>query len=234
MSTQPKPEFIEEELSENAVQDFLQENPDFFERHGALLGSLRLPHVAGGTVSLVERQVSVLRQKDLKLERKLKDLIEVAKANDTLATKIHHLALRMLAATNLSATLKCIEESLRAGFGADQSILVLFGDPETFKDYEVGRFFRPIKRDDESLQAFDTFLNGSGPRCGQVRDAQRDFLFGKETDEVGSTALIPLGKKSEVGFLAIGSVDANRFHPGMSIDFLTRLGELVAEALKRY
>ena len=79
MSTQTKPEFIEEELSENAVQDFLQENPDFFERHGALLGSLRLPHVAGGTVSLVERQVSVLRQKDLKLERKLKDLIDVAK-----------------------------------------------------------------------------------------------------------------------------------------------------------
>ena len=91
-----------------------------------------------------------------------------------------------------------------------------------------------IDRDDESLKAFDTFLKGSGPRCGQVRDSQRDFLFGKETDEVGSAALIPLGKKSEVGFLAIGSVDANRFHPGMSIDFLTRLGELVAEALKRY
>ena len=77
MSTQPKPDFIEEELSENAVHDFLQENPDFFERHGALLSSLRLPHVTGGTVSLVEHQVSVLRQKDLKLERKLKDLIEM-------------------------------------------------------------------------------------------------------------------------------------------------------------
>lgn len=234
MSTQPKPEFIEEEPSENAVHDFLQDNPDFFERHGALLGSLRLPHVAGGTVSLVERQVSVLRQKDLKLERKLKDLIEVAKANDTLATKIHQLALQLLAASDLSETLNCVEESLRAGFGADQSILVLFGDAEMFKDIDVGRFFLPIQRDDESLQAFDTFLNGSGPRCGQIRDTQRDFLFGQETDEVGSTALIPLGKKSQVGFLAIGSVDANRFHPGMSIDFLTRLGELVAGALKRY
>ena len=234
MSTQRKPEFIEEELSENAVHDFLQDNPDFFERHSALLGSLRLPHVAGGTVSLVERQVSVLRQKDLKLERKLKDLIEVARANDTLAAKIHRLALQLLSASDLNETLEFVEGSLRAGFDADQSILILFGDPEMFKDIEVGRFFLPIERDDESLQAFDTFLKGSGPRCGQVRDAQRDFLFGKETDEVGSAALIPLGKKSEVGFLAIGSVDANRFHPGMSIDFLTRLGELVAEALKRY
>ncbi len=234
MSTQRKTEFIEEEVSENAVHDFLEDNPDFFERHGALLSALRLPHVAGGTVSLVERQVSVLRQKDLKLERQLKDLLEVARANDSLATKIHLLALQMLAATSLSETLECVEESLRAGFGADQSILVLFGDPGMFNDIDVGRFFLPIERDDESLKAFDTFLNGSGPRCGQVRDAQRDFLFGKETDEVGSTAMIPLGEKSEIGFLAIGSIDANRFHPGMSIDFLTRLGELVAEALRRY
>ncbi len=66
------------------------------------------------------------------------------------------------------------------------------------------------------------------------RDSQRDFLFGLETDEVGSAALIPLGKKSEIGFLAIGSADSNRFHPGMSMDFLSRLGDLVAEALKRY
>jgi uncharacterized protein YigA (DUF484 family) len=234
MSTQRKPDFIEEELSENAVHDFLQDNPDFFERHGALLGSLRLPHVAGGTVSLVERQVSVLRQKDLKLERKLKDLIEVARANDALAGKIHKLALQLLAAANLSETLEYVEESLRAGFGADQSLLVLFGEPGNYEDIDVGRFFRPLTRDDESLQAFDTFLQGSGPRCGQIRDAQRDFLFGQETDELGSAALIPLGKKSEIGFLAIGSVDANRFHPGMSIDFLTRLGELVAGALKRF
>jgi uncharacterized protein YigA (DUF484 family) len=234
MSTQRKPEFIEEELSESAEHDFLQDNPDFFERHGTLLGSLRLPHVAGGTVSLVERQVSVLRQKDLKLERKLKDLIEVARANDTLAAKIHELALQLLAARNLSETLEYVEESLRAGFGADQSILVLFCDPGSYREIDVGRFFRPLERDDESLQAFDTFLQGSGPRCGQIRDAQRNFLFGKETDEIGSAALIPLGKKSEFGFLAIGSVDANRFHPGMSIDFLTRLGELVAGALKRY
>jgi uncharacterized protein YigA (DUF484 family) len=178
--------------------------------------------------------VSVLRQKDLKLERKLKDLIEVARANDALATKIHKLALQLFAAASLSETLEYIEESLRAGFGADQSILVLFGDPETYKDIDVGRFFLAVERNDESLQAFDTFLQGCGPRCGQIRNAQRNFLFGKETDELGSAALIPLGEKSEVGFLAVGSVDANRFHPGMSIDFLTRLGELVAEALKRY
>lgn len=234
MSTQRKPDFADTTASESAIHDYLADNPDFFERHASLLGTLRLPHVAGGAVSLVERQVSVLRQKDMKLERKLKELLQVAHANDALSAKTHRLTLRLLASEDLGATLVSLEESLRTDFDADQSILVLFGDSESFGDISAGRFFRPVLREDEALQAFDTFLNGSGPRCGQVRDAQRDFLFGKETDEVGSAALVPLGDNADIGFLAIGSVDAERFHPGMSIDFLTRLGELVAGALKRF
>ena len=234
MSTQRKPEFMEDDSTEDAVHDYLEANPDFFENHGDLLSSLRLPHGSGAAVSLVERQVSVLRQKDLKLERKLKELIDVARVNDALGTKMHQLTLHLLAASGISETLEAIEAALRAGFNADLSVLVLFGDPDAFEDVKVGRFFKPVKRETEALKAFATFLKGNGPRCGQVRDSQRDFLFGKETDEVGSAALIPLGKKSEIGFLAIGSADADRFHPGMSMDFLSRLGSLVAEALKRY
>lgn len=234
MSTQRKAEFTEESLSEDAIHDFLMDNPDFFERHADLLGNIRLPHSSGAAVSLVERQVSVLRQKDLKHERKLKELLEVARLNDALGSKIHRLTLNFLAAADISGTLSSLEAALRSDFDADQSILVLFGDPETFSEVKVGRFFKAVARDDESLQAFDTFLKGSGPRCGQIRDPQRDFLFGKETDEIGSAALVPLGNKSEVGFLAIGSADSDRFHPGMSIDFLGRLGELVAGALQRF
>lgn len=234
MSTQRKAEFVEEAVSERAVHRYLLQNPDFFERNGDLLGTLRLPHITGGTVSLVERQVSVLRQKDLKLERKLKELLDVARANDALAAKIHQLTLALLASGDLQSTVAGIEFGLRTGFDADQSILVLFGDPSAFESINVGRFFRAIERDDAAMKAFDTFLRGNSPRCGQVRDAQRDFLFGKDTNEIGSTALVPLGKNSDVGFLAIGSADADRFHPGMSIDFLARLGELVGGALRRF
>jgi len=233
MSTQRKPEFTEDVLSEAEVHSYLKRNPDFFERHATLLTSLRLPHATGAAVSLVERQVSVLRQKDLKLERKLKELLEVARTNDALAGKIHQMALELLQARDLRQTLAAIEAALRTAFGADHSVLVMFDDPGSASGLNGGRFFRAMKRDDSALQPFATFLGSSNPRCGQVRDAQRDFLFGQQTDEVGSAALVPLGKKCEVGFLAIGSVDASRFHPGMSFDFLGRLGELIAVALKR-
>ena len=234
MSTQAKPEYVEEELTEEAICAFLTANPDFFERNPKTLGKLRIPHETGGTVSLVERQVSLLRQKELKLERQLRELIQVARDNDLLAAKIHRLALHLLAADDLNATVAAVEQAMRSGFDADQAVLVLFGNPDRFGDIDAGRFFRAIERNDEALKPFATFLKGSGPRCGQVRDAQRKFLFRGDAEDIGSVALIPLGNKAGIGFLAIGSVDAKRFHPGMSIDFLTRVGDLISAALNRY
>ena len=234
MSTQRKAEFVEEQLSEQAVHDYLAAHPDFFERHSTLLSSLNLPHASGGAVSLVERQVSVLRQKELKLERQLRELLDVARENDMLGAKIHELTLHLLAANDLGKTVTAIEEALRAGFRADQAVLVLFGDPDAFGDINGGRFFRVVQRDDDALKPFSTFLEGTSARCGRMRDSQRDFLFHQDANEIGSAALVPLGAGAEIGFLAVGSTDSDRFHPGMSIDFLTRLGDLVAGSLRRF
>ena len=218
-------------LTEDTIADYLQANPEFFERHAGLLGSLRLPHDAGGSaVSLVERQVLVLRQKNLKLERKLNDFLAVARSNDALATRIHVLAMQMLAAPDQGGVVEILEEQLRISFNADQSVLVVFEDPAG--SGTTGRFLRVVGRDDPAIASFRTFLQSNAPRCGQVRDAQRDYLFGAGNVEIGSVALLPLGQKSEHGFLAIGSRDSDHFHPGMSIDFLARLGELVSCALQ--
>ena len=234
MSTQRKAEFAEEELSENAICDYLEAHLDFFENHKAVLSRMQLPHASGGTVSLVERQISLLRQKDLKLERQLKDLIRVARDNDVIAAKIHELSLQLMARSTLEATIVATEEAVRAGFGADQAVLVLFCDPDSFTDINAGRFFVPIRRDDDDMKPFATFLNGNGPRCGQARDSQMQFLFRDDAQEIGSVALVPLGEKAEIGFLVIGSNEADRFRPDMSIDFLARVGDLVAVALKRF
>jgi uncharacterized protein YigA (DUF484 family) len=234
MSTQAEADYGDAELSEQAIHDYLAAHPDFFENHPALLNGLNLPHASGGTISLVERQVSVLRQKDLKLEKKLKELIGVARANDLLSAKIHELTLQLMAAADLKSTIVALEVGMRSGFGADQAVLVIFGDPGAFDDIDAGRFFRVIEKNADALSPFKTFLGGSSARCGQIRDAQRDFLFQEDAEEVGSAALVPLSSGTDIGFLAIGSTDADRFHPGMSIDFLTRLGDLVTSALKRY
>ena len=231
MSTLKQQHAVNPEITEEAIADYLQANPEFFERHSILLNNLRLPHSTGGAaVSLVERQILVLRQKNLKLERKLKDLVDIARSNDTLAARIHSLAMLMLAAPDQAGVIRVLEEQLRVSFNADRAILVVFDAPADAAT--AGRFLRVIGRDDPQIAPFRTFLQANAPRCGQIRDAQRDFLFGPDNIEIGSAALVPLGVNSEMGFLAIGSRDAGHFHPGMSIDFLTRLGELVSCALR--
>lgn len=229
MSTLEQPQSDTPDIDESEIAAYLQSNPEFFERHSAVLAKLRLPHTPGGaTVSLVERQVAMLRQDNIKLERKLRDLLDVAHGNDQLAGKIHRLALLMMRADGPVEVVATLEEQLRLSFKADRAMLVLFREPDGL---DGSRFLRVIGRDDEALAPFRTFLESGNTRCGRIRDAQRRFLFGDGDLEIGSAALLPLGEGAQTGFLAVGSRDVDHFHPGKSIDFLARLGELVTCAL---
>jgi uncharacterized protein YigA (DUF484 family) len=224
-----------EGLTDASVGEYLQTYPDFFERNSALLAKLRLPHLrdVGATVSLVERQVEVLRDRNQSLERKLRELVDVARANDALADRIHRLSQRLIRARTMLETVNAIETSLREDFDAMHSVLVLFLEQARGLESEAGRFLRSGNAADADIKTFESLMQSGKPRCGQVRDAQRDYLFGKDSVEIGSVALTPLGPKGELGILAIGASDAERFHPAMSTEFLSRIGGLVTYALMR-
>ena len=94
------------ETEEESIAAYLQHNPDFFERHHALLARLRLPHARGGsTISLVERQIEVLRDKHAAVEAKLAEFVRVARANDVLADKLHQFTRRLLRAARVTQSI---------------------------------------------------------------------------------------------------------------------------------
>jgi uncharacterized protein YigA (DUF484 family) len=220
------------EAEETTIGTYLRQNPDFFVRNEPLLAHLRLPHARGSAaVSLVERQVEVLREKNQSLEGRLAELIAVARSNDQLADKIHRYTRRLMGAGSRRDVVEQVEKSLREDFAAFHSTLLLFGTAGA--GLEPGRFVQLVERGDSSLAGFETLLTSGKPRCGQVRDSQREFLFGNESAGVASLALVPLGSDAAMGLLALGSPERDRFHPGMSTDFLTRMGELLADALSR-
>ena len=157
----------------------------------------------------------------------------MARANDALAERIHRLSQRLIRAHTLLDTINAVEASLREDFDARNSVLVLFLPEARSQEEAAGRFLRAGDLNDPEIKTFESLLQAGKPRCGQIRDAQRDFLFGKDSVEIGSVALTPLGPKGAIGILAIGASDAERFHPAMSTEFLSRIGELVAYALMR-
>ncbi len=217
------------DTEEESVAAYLQRNPEFFERHTALLARLRLPHSHGGsTISLVERQIEVLREKQATLEGKLAELVRVARANDAIAERLHRFTRRLLRGVPRAEAVAHIEAGLREDFDAFNAALVLIGVPP---DPTLPAFVRTVSADDPQLKSFESLFQSGRPRCGQARDSQREFLFGPEGLEMGSVALVPLGDKGAVGLLALGSADRDRFHPGMSTEFLARLADLITDAL---
>jgi uncharacterized protein YigA (DUF484 family) len=66
-------------LDPSQVADFLSNNPEFFEDRDALLLSMSLPHQQGGAVSLVEKQVALLRERNLETKKRLDEFVRAAK-----------------------------------------------------------------------------------------------------------------------------------------------------------
>ena len=69
------------------------------------------------------------------------------------------------------------------------------------------------------------------PICGRLHPDKNALLYGMRAEDVQSSALLPL---PGVGLLAVGSIDPNRFFPGMGTLFLRMMGEAMATALKRF
>jgi uncharacterized protein YigA (DUF484 family) len=223
-----------ESTEEQAVAQYLQRTPDFFERHPQLLARMRLQHPRNAaTVSLIERQVEVLREKQHSQEQKLAEFVRVARANNLLAEKVHRFTRRLLRTTTGAQALSEIEASLREDFETFTAVMLLAVPAASAESPASARFLVHVNADDPAYRSFEALFAAGKPRCGQIRDSQREFLFGTEAPGIGSVALIPLGGANATGLLALGSVDRERFHPGMSTEFLGRMGELITDALTR-
>jgi uncharacterized protein YigA (DUF484 family) len=224
------PARVEPTLADEDIASWLRANPDFFQRNAELLAGLRLPHNSGGAVSLVERQIEVLREKNQTADSRLTELVGIARSNEALTAKIHRFTRRLMRAPTRREILTQIERGFREDFDTSQTVLLLFN---TGGDTADLRFVRPVASNDQNLVGFENLLTTGKPRCGQIRDSQRDFIFGPDSGSVGSVALVPLTGDAPLGLLVLGSLNRERFHPGMSTDFLALLGELISDALSR-
>ncbi|KAA3629204.1 MAG: DUF484 family protein [Proteobacteria bacterium] len=227
MSTQQQREEPSEEISESLVAGYLARHPDFFANHPNLLSEIQLSHNCGSAVSLIEHQVEALRAQNRQLRNKLMELVDVARDNDRTNERLHRLSVALLGSSGPEETVGTLNDSLREVFGADAVTLRIFGDPDndTLGPYRVAR-------DDLALVPFVEFFRNPKPQCGRLKPAQLEYLFGDRAAEIKSAALIPLAADEPLGFLAVGSCDAERFLLAMGTIFLARLGELIGYLLK--
>jgi len=217
------------------VEQYLNENADFFINKPEVLESLQLNQSPDGTISLAQRQTQRLQVKMQKLHEQLNALIENAHSNTELQERVHTLCLRLMDASNIEELLTMLVVELKQEFDADEVALRLFysGDKAAaLPDLEgnVGQ----LHIDDTSLKVFDKLISKQQPVCGRLTKAQKTVLFEEQAKQVESIACIPLGHEPCAGLLAIGSYDANRFHSDMGTVYLTFLGDVLMRLLRQY
>ncbi|NIP73723.1 MAG: DUF484 family protein [Gammaproteobacteria bacterium] len=231
MNTHQDHDFTEPELDERSVATYLRRHPEFFHNHPSVAAQLQIPHHCGSAVSLIEYQVNMLREQNQQMKHKLKELVQVGRENDRLGERMLQLTLALLDATSLDGLLTALDDILHHDFKADAVAVRLF-DP----DGALGGRWPDKVMDpkDPELIMFQGFFRANRPLCGHLKAEQLELLFGAAAEGVGSAALIGLGEYAELGMLAIGSREPNRFHPGMGTLFLSRMGTLIGCALGRY
>ena len=203
------------------VAEYLREHPDFLSGRPDILAEVELAHASGDAVSLIERQVRVLREQLNRYRGQLKDLVTVARENESLTRRLHELTLALIDARQFDEVVNVLQDELRDQFKADAVELKLFSPADL-----------SASDGDATPGLFRDFLERGRPTCGVLDARQLEYLFGPVAGETGSAALIPLRGMQVTGILAIGSRDTDRFHAGKGVDFLRRLGEVVSHTLQ--
>lgn len=219
---------VKDGLTAMEVASYLRRNPEFLNEFPDLALALVLPREQGQAASLASYQLDVLRDKNRELNRRLHELIEIAHENQLLMVRVHTLTLALMRATSLPETLHAVVAALTEDFNTDLVRIVLFRADESLPAAE---WLLIEPQGAGGLPAFAEFLKRAEPLCGRLQQDKLDILFGNRVDEVASAVLLPI---QGVGMLAVGSQDANRFHPGMGTVFLKLIAEAVATSVARF
>lgn len=214
--------------TEQDIVDYLKSHPEFFVRHPGVLESMEIPHQCGKAVSLVEYQVSVLRDQSRELRRKLKKLVSNARDNEELNRRLHKLTLSLIECTSVDEVFANLYQSLREDFSAEHAAIRVFRTPSQESDRGLAEF---VGSDADSEPLFEPLFHSLKPLCGRMRPEQVAFLFPDHAEEIGSSVVLPLGETRCFGLLAVASRDPQRYYPGMGVVFLKQLSEIVTRVV---
>ncbi|MGF6725914.1 uncharacterized protein YigA (DUF484 family) [Paraburkholderia sp. GAS41] len=233
-------------MNDREVAEYLLANPEFFAEHAEMLATIKLANPHGkAAVSLQERQMEMLREKNKHLERRLAELLRYGHENDSIASKFNRWTTRVMAERDPYALPRTIANGLRDVFDVPQAALRVW---DVAEPYAQADFARQVG---EEVRIFANSL--TTPYCGANSgfeaaqwlvpaiaavpvDGDSEQENRHATESIALLALRdPEGKEDTptFGLLVMGSADARRFHDGMATDFLTQIGALASAALSR-
>ena len=205
---------MSDNLDPKAVEAFLRAHPNFLQDRPGLLAVLNLPHGGEGAVSLVERQVSVLRERNIASRQKLAELSDISRENDRLLDATRNTILALLAGENRADLSRIWLEQVTGTFKAEMGALVwLDGSSDSAEEALIT----------------DKLVRQSSGFSGVLRPEEMEAVFGTAATE-GSAALVAIRSgEDHIGVLGVGSHDTQRYRPEDGTLFLDYLAEVIGQ-----
>lgn len=230
MSQQEEPsnQVIDEE---QVTINYLKNHPDFFVQHASLITELEVPHASGSAVSLIERQVGLLREQNAQHKVHLAELVEIAKENEQSNQRLHKLILSLLDCREMDACEVVLDEIICDDFSVDAVSLKLFLEPVAEQPEHLF-----IENGSKLALELEKLLNKRKPMCGFFKNLPLDELFDEKAHSLTSLAVLPLfiEKNHCFGALILGSNNVRRFSADMGTVFLERLAEILSHVLNSF
>ncbi|CAN7537283.1 DUF484 family protein [Trinickia sp. LjRoot230] len=246
-------------MTDREVVEYLLAHPEFFSQHAELLAAVRLANPHGkAAVSLQERQMEMLREKNKLLERRLAELVRYGHENDSIAAKFNRWTARVIAERDAYALPRTVTHGLTDIFDVPHAALRLWDVAEPYANAEFARqvggevriFANSLtapycgaNTGFEAAQWLGAVAVAAVPaQAGGAGDRGSETAAGAQSETQGgvqSVALLALRDPQagegapSFGLLVMGSPDARRFHEGMATDFLMQIGTLASAALSR-
>jgi uncharacterized protein len=243
-------------MNDREVAEYLLANPGFFDEHAELLATIRLANPHGkAAVSLQERQMEMLREKNKHLERRLAELLRYGHENDSIAAKFNRWTMRVIAERDAYALPRAVSQGLTDVFDVPQAALRVWDLAEPYREAEFARHVgEEVRLFANSLSVPYCGANGGfeaahwlapGETAAVASGVAGDSAAETETEAAPavaatqSIALVALrdpragAEGATFGLLVMGSPDPRRFHEGMATDFLAQIGVLASAALSR-
>ena len=203
------------------VEDFLILNPDFLLDNSHILNSIEIVHETGGAVSLIQKQVEMLRKNYESTSSNLLKLLDVAKTNEEIFSKSKKLILELITCRNLEDIISTTESYFVGEFEADACKLIFFKENENLPKGRILNAKEAHKYIGKKYNASDLF-------CGPLDKKESEFLFDKKANIV-DCVLVPIKNIDCPGVLALGSKNENTYSEENDSLFL----EFIADALSK-
>ncbi|NOX51021.1 MAG: DUF484 family protein [Gammaproteobacteria bacterium] len=215
---------------ERLVIAYLRKHINFFKHHKKLLSELNLPHASGQAVSLVEHQVSILRERNVDMRRRMNNLVKTAKENDELFSKIRNLTLALLDANTPQGLDEVLAKNLLLDFEADFVCCHIRSDVQVPQD--TARLEHILFHSDQL--PLQHLVHSETPVCSSLREDELNLMFPMNThNDPGSAVMLSLSLSTGAGILAIGSRQQNRFSSDMDTLFVTYMADILSKVLQR-